>query len=726
LWDTVSNNFGEQRIVIVTIDDLREKDAPISCGLSWEQTALDLVWQLLNRKEFSPLRECPHLIVRMGADGALYWHRCNDKKHPYRAWLIYDPKGIEGAAERSLEGMMVGYGSTFAAALVNRLAAADGNYLAPETKDGKIAAPSAPLLDGIRRGLIASRRLLQLGFGMRGEKPKYPRAELFQPTEGEPFFACQPVPILLHAAKPDRGYWRLLESIFENKAALLYRAVGLIATKAGNKTDKEASTLLEQVPTAVFAKHLRTWDRREIENYRALYGLMRDYVDQRVAPRPLCVAVFGPPGAGKSFGVKKVAEALTNLGGPHSIKPITFNLSQYQSPDELASAFHLVRDLVLRGNIPLVFFDEFDTSLGGVRLGWLRYFLAPMQDAEFLDRGTPHPIGQSIFVFAGGTCNTYAEFAEPFLNPQADRKKIEAFKLAKGPDFLSRLRGTLDVPSLDLDTPFDSYGPVEAFSCEAAILLRRAGILAFQLGEKAPHLADSSKALRVSKTVLRAMLHLPRFEHGNRSFEALLDMSHLPDAEKFTPALLPCPAQTSLHANSLYLSQLLATEYPYPPDDRETIARTSHENYVAFRKKWEPDFDQNDPSLQAWPQLEDYLKESNRQQADHIPDKLHRVGLWFRKTVRAENAAADSRKLLHPHIEELARAEHDRWVAEKRRGGWIAARDTSRASRDNNLRLHNNLFRWDDLPDEAKEYDRVAVRSIPGALASAGYEIYQP
>lgn len=98
-----------------------------------------------------------------------------------------------------------------------------------------------------------------------------------------------------------------------------------------------------------------------------------------------------------------VAEELAALGGPRAIKNLTFNLSQYQSADELAAAFHLVRDCVLGGEIPLVFFDQFDTTLNQFALGWLRYFLSPMQDAEFLDRGAPHPIGQAIFVFAGGT-----------------------------------------------------------------------------------------------------------------------------------------------------------------------------------------------------------------------------------------------------------------------------------------------------------------------------------
>lgn len=743
LWETVAHRFPDRRVVIVSIDDLRDKDAPISRGLSWERTALELVWQLLNVETFAVLRDCSHLIVRMGLDGALYWHHCNDQQAPYHAWLIYDPAGIEGTGESLCKGQMVGYGSAFTAALVQHLAQADAaSCLSPgKGKNDKghevIASSSRAIEDGIRAGLVATRRLLQIGFGNRADgDPKYPSQELFaDATRHDPFFACQKVPIIPHAATPDRGYWRLLDSIFEGKTALLHRAVALTATraKAAEAEDRTAAELLRQVPVAVFAKALRTYDRREIENYRSLYALMLDYIRQPTPPRPLSVAVFGPPGAGKSFGVKQVAKALGELSGSQPIKTLTFNLSQYHMADQLADAFHLVRDLVLQGNVPLVFFDEFDTSLGGISLGWLRYFLAPMQDAEFLDRGTPHPIGRSIFVFAGGTCGTYADFAAPLkLKPKEATKEEDVpkeykeFKFAKGPDFLSRLRGTLDVPGLDLHTSFDPFGPVESFPCEAAILLRRAGILAHQLGEKAPHLPDSGNKLRVSPAVLRTLLHLPQFEHGNRSLEAILDMSHLPDAELFTPSLLPFAAQADLHVNSVHFGQLLATDYPFPPEDREKIAVAIHKRYVEQRLSEDPKPDPNEPALRSWSDLREDLRNSNREQADHIAVKLRAAGLWFRKIVPGSVQAGAPNQHLEALLEELAKSEHDRWVAEKRRQGWMAAPDTSRESRNDSLWLHNCLFRWDELTDTLKDLDRATARHIPETLASVGYEVYKP
>ena len=95
-----------------------------------------------------------------------------------------------------------------------------------------------------------------------------------------------------------------------------------------------------------------------------------------------------------------------------------------------------MRDIGLSGKIPLVFWDEFDTSLEETPLGWLRYFLAPMQDGKFQEGQINHPIGRAIFVFAGGTSSSMAEF---------DKGTEENFKSAKGPDFVSRLKGYINV-----------------------------------------------------------------------------------------------------------------------------------------------------------------------------------------------------------------------------------------------------------------------------------------
>src|ERR1035437_5860731 len=110
---------------------------------------------------------------------------------------------------------------------------------------------------------------------------------------------------------------------------------------------------------------LFTVDRSEIESIRTLEALIRKYDQGKVQPKPLSIGVFGPPGAGKSFGVKALGKAVLGEKVPF----LEFNLSQFKSPDELVGAFHRVRDAVLGGITPVAFWDEFDSQT----YTWLQY-----------------------------------------------------------------------------------------------------------------------------------------------------------------------------------------------------------------------------------------------------------------------------------------------------------------------------------------------------------------
>ncbi len=746
LWNAVAQNHQHNRIVIVSIDDLRATGEPISMGLSWERTALDVVWHLIHSDKFAGLRECPRLVIRLGLDGAILWQSDGDNEMSRKAWLVYDPSSIEGTFALQVPGQMVACGSAFTAALVEHLAASRPetfNALLEKVEtDSKEKPVETLLLEAIKAGLGASRRLLQLGYGDFLPQPNYPGPQLFQGSEADSF-CDQRITILPGAREPDRAYWRLLDTVFEKDTEQVHTAVTLTATgreKGAGDTKQKAKEdaaikQLKRVPFARFGK-LRTHDRGEIEHFRALHTLLRDYLGARKMPRPLSIAVFGAPGAGKSFGVKQVAKSLKGQRDCKEVEELTFNLSLFQKPEDLAGAFHLVRDVALRGKVSLVFFDEFDTSLDNVPLGWLRHFLAPMQDGEFLDRGAPHPIGQAIFVFAGGTSSTYREFAgHPGMNEAQ-------FKAVKGPDFLSRLRHTLDIPSLNFlvasepdmiqGSPlqprgtFNPYGPIEEFPCEAAILLRRAAILENNLREKAPELVRPDKSLSVTPEVLRALLRLPQFEHGNRSFEALLDMSHLAGASAYTSSLLPPVFQVPLHADSQHLAQLIGEDFS---EQRVAIAKSIHADYL--RKNKHKIKDKDNPVLLDWDDVDfAELRASNLEQADHIAEKLRRAGLWFRKIPQSSQGGIpeivdDGIDLLKPHLEMLAKAEHDRWCAQKRRQGWAAGPDTSDSSRSDSWKLHNCLFPWNQLPDNQRKKDRDAIELIPQLLADAKFEIVE-
>ncbi len=284
---------------------------------------------------------------------------------------------------------------------------------------------------------------------------------------------------------------------------------------------------LASVPRAKF-EDLITTDPHEIQALRAIASLIEGYVHDP-GNKPLSIAVFGPPGSGKSFGVKQIAKQLKD-----KVEEKTFNLSQLEDPGMLVGALHQVRDIGLKGKIPLVFWDEFDTSLAGEDLGWLRYFLAPMQDGEFQEGQVTHPIGRAIFVFAGGTRERMKDF---YPGEDADEARAAA-KRAKVPDFASRLRGFLDVPGLNPQDPQ-----------RAAHLQVRRGLLLYSLLKKVPGIVGDDDKIRIERQVIEAFLTIPVYRHGARSMEAIVRMSTLQHAKRFTASCLPSEEQLDLHVD---------------------------------------------------------------------------------------------------------------------------------------------------------------------------------
>jgi hypothetical protein len=274
------------------------------------------------------------------------------------------------------------------------------------------------------------------------------------------------------------------------------------------------------------AGHWSSADRDEIEGVRGVYNAMADYLKQRHPQTPLCVAVFGPPGAGKSFIVKEIA---TGLGIAENTQ-LTFNLSQLTCVRELIQAFHQIRDLCLRGKIPLVCWDEFDTPYQGVPLGWLRYFLAPMQDGLYCDRGRESPLGSGIYVFAGATRHSFKEFCGDSCGEENSKKR----------DFISRLRAYIDVKG-----PNGSPNTIEdrMFPIRRALLLHRCL-------ESCAGQIERNGRLQVEQGVLDAFLKVNRYHYGARSLETLVKMSSLNGKQEFELSCLPPDRILAMHVDT--------------------------------------------------------------------------------------------------------------------------------------------------------------------------------
>jgi hypothetical protein len=695
LWDHLIQNCADRLITVMTVGDLRRSEVQISRQLSWERTAQDLFWELVHNPRVNGAARCAAMVVSFDATGAfLLTPRGKDKAEgegPWKAELLFDPEVCEGAWEGDRPGKVIGNTVALTAGIVRQL------LLNPQQPD---------LHAGLQAGVAAQRRLFREGYGAYAPGPKqfdvaFPLQAVADElaADARPL-ACvriqDPVHSLRTQPTPDAapamaGFWTILEDHYRTTLEEVAEKIVLEGLPAA----------IRDVPIGRFGG-LQTVDRREIEALHSIQNLLREYCDQP-QKRPLSIAVFGPPGSGKSFGVEQVAKAVR----PGLVEVKTFNLSQFGRADELLAALHQVRDIALQGKLPLVFWDEFDTSFDGMKLGWLRYFLSPMQDGTFQQGEVTHPIGKCIFVFAGGTSDQMADFGKPLGEDQ--------LKAAKVPDFSSRLKGFLNVLGPNRQ-PGDPRG-------DPYFIVRRAILLRSVLERSTPNLIHElggGKRLSIDLGVLRALLRVSKYKHGVRSIESIISMSSLTGHISFQRSSLPPETQLDLHVPGLeFLSHVQAIELT--GDLLNKLAKAAHNVYCSGKKRdgWKfgprkSEADKTHPLLVEYEQLPEEYKESNRMTVRNIPKKLARAGYVMMPSRSNEPAL----EFPGGHLESLAEYEHELWMEAQTAAGFQPGQPT----RQQPL-LNEHLVPWSQLHDKIKQIDRDLIRGIPKILSEAGYAV---
>ncbi|MCI0413985.1 AAA family ATPase [bacterium] len=655
LWDRLQELYEDRLIVIIGANDLRSDGMNMSRRLSWERTATDFLWQLTTDPKFSSLANCSNVIIRFGLDGAIYYRR---QKGRTRAVLYFDPASVEDEFFSEKDGTMAGFTSAFVAAIAR-------DVLQSEAKE---------LGSGVKEGLLSARRLMLRGFGS-GEDPNLKfSADVFHPDKSDVQIAEVPIPLPSSPVVADPDFWSILRTLNPARLEEIARDIVMNGEDAA----------LTNVPIATFGK-LKTVDRSEIESFRSIKNLLQEYIRDTSGRPPLSIAVFGRPGSGKSFGVTQVAESINK----DLMKKIEFNLSQFTSSDDLINAFHMVRDISLKGNLPLVFFDEFDSNFNG-KLGWLKYFLAPMQDGVFKEGDAMHPIGKAVFVFAGGTKPSYKEFVSQ-----------EGLADAKGTDFISRLRGYVDILGPDPD-PDPARKDVFA-------IIRRAMVLR-NLSKK---LFDAKKRPRIDEGVLRAFLKIPSYKHGTRSIQAILEMSMLQERGRLEPSALPPVEQLKLHVDAAAFMRLVLRDVIFA-GYVEKIAMAVQEKYREQNRGIKP---AGHPAMEPWEKLSEGYRNSNRGVAKDIYAKLQRIHCDFGPLFVGTTPPGFA--FTPEEIDLLAEMEHERWMREKIEAGFTLGSD------DPERKTNPDLKPWSELSETAKNKDHQSVLNLPKILEDAGFYIYR-
>lgn len=693
LWEHLLEHFSDRLIVVTTVNDLRRTEVQISEGLSWERTAQDVVWELVQNPLVNGLARCAGVVVSFDTAGAVtLWHSPlpGNGAITNQRQLVFDPKVIERMWEESHPGGMIGYTTCLIAGVARQ-------FMVPSEEPD--------LLNGIQNGLAAMRDLHLFGYENNGEAGRpnliFPLQRISETLtkKTSPFAVADiqdPVRFLTPRTgdtekAPAGGYWTILQDRYRDKLEQMSDQIVLYGPEE----------TLQDVPLGVFGK-LLTVDRQEIESFRSIHTLVNEYLSQDRPKRPLSIAVFGAPGSGKSFGITQVAKSIA----PNQIEKLEFNLSQFESAEELIDALHQVRDLGLSGKIPLVFWDEFDTPHRNVPLGWLRYFLAPMQDGKFREEQLVHPIGRAIFVFAGGTSARMEDFGRGLDS--------EIYRSSKVPDFISRLKGFVNILGPN------PQGKVEG---DPYYIIRRAILLRSILHRDAHHLFDKEdgmEVLNIDRGVLRAFLKTSEYKHGIRSLESIGAMSQLAEKQAFERSCLPSEAQLDLHVDGQeFLS--LVQQMDLTGELLEKLAVAAHNVFCAqlesegykYGEKTDDDA-KTHCSLVPYQQLPNDEKVQNQDLVRDIATKLDGSGY----TMIPARSNEPAFEFPGDNLEAMAELEHERWMRLKLEAGWQYAPQTDKAKK-----LHAAMQPWEDLSALNKEKDRLMVRRIPQILAHAGYTI---
>ena len=708
LWSELSA-VKDRLIVVVSAGDLRRMDIQIDTQLSWEQCAE----HTLNALRQNPVGKAlcasaAHLIVTFGSAGA-FWMEGGPDEETSVARLVFDPSRLENEYEREMDGTVYGFQSCFTVAIAHHLMRhhlqLDADAAGPSPFSDRGAMDRA-LLAGIAAGIEAKRQLVKLGHGPVGAKTPGIQAIPLGKTVTDSRQKLPVVEVPEHCCRNQAGcQWTILTQLELAPVAGQTPRAPLTGLGLTTRYGVEA---LADVP-ALRLGPLYTVDRSDVESLRTLESLMRKYEDAGVQKKPLCIGVFGPPGAGKSFGVKALAQSVL---GPR-VPFLEFNLSQFKDSTELVGAFHRVRDEVLRGVTPVAFWDEFDSR----EYEWLQYLLAPMQDGTFQEGQITHPLGKCVFVFAGGTAETHDTFGveepnapgadgdSPRREPPSDQevsayeKALERhrqYKLRKGPDFVSRLHGFLDVlgpNQREGTTCVDNSWPIRR-----AIMLR--GILGLKDGDQ----------LDIDLGLLYALLKVPRYKFGARSFERIVKTLQGDGSRRhLNRSDLPPRQLLELDTSALDFEQLLARQDAFLLRvDIDRLAAGINEKF-AREFGGQPD----------WKKLSGDEKDSNRAAARRMADHLALIDFAVEAAAPREGSAWQQplENAIERHLERLAKAEHADWCAERMANGW-----TYGPVKDNSRKRHPLLIPWKELHELQRDKDREIARWIPEILKIAKHK----
>jgi hypothetical protein len=149
----------------------------------------------------------------------------------------------------------------------------------------------------------------------------------------------------------------------------------------------------------------------------------------------------------------------------------------------------------------------------------------------------------------------------------------------------------------------------------------------------------------------------------------------------------------------------------------ELLAQTIHREYL---REMQPKADEVGAgrALVPWEELPEDLKESNRQQVDHISAYLLTAGYGI-KPLSDWDAAAF--QFMSEEVELMARLEHNRWMEERINLGWRYGP----GQKNPKDKTNPSLVEWESLPSSVKGENLRRINKLPAVLAEGGFQVYR-
>lgn len=538
--------------LLLFMDSIRRCNIMIDKRLSWEKTAYDFWKALTSKKELNTLKNFSNVVVFTDMEGAVIYRKseCTEK----RFQLIFTPDKIEGDIMdhncnyvEDLEEVL-----TLSFTLASKVGCSEENcarfalYMMQKSYEFGVLCLKELIEEFMRFTVKTVNGKFELVKPRHSSSPAIIIPEIFPDI-------FLPIKFIELKEKEELDIeWSILNAE--------YKAISDAMKQANNIVKYGPKNIFKQIPVLKI-KELEAVNRREIESFRTIKSTIEEYIANPERLKPISLAVFGPPGSGKSFGIKRI---ISQLKADHPyLNTIETNVSQYKKIEDLEMQFEEIRNDTVRGKLPIVFFDEFDSDFDNAKWGWIKYFLAPMQDGLYIRNGNTNYLGRSIFIFAGATVYSYQELLDNIMEPASnsaqsaadskDKKPeitpsiyTEDSRKMKVPDFLSRLKGYLNIISINNE---------ENKTGEHSYLIKRALILRNMLTRYGKNLISKSgnqSIANIDDNLLRTLLEVPRYRYGSRSVEQIIQMSELKNEFHFTPSMLPSKEQLMMHIEKGY------------------------------------------------------------------------------------------------------------------------------------------------------------------------------